>query len=47
MDRHVETPINRVTFFEFFGLLFVTGAVLENELKVGSRAFLDKIDRNI
>ena len=47
VNKHVETPINRDTFSEFFGLLFVTGTVLENELEVGSRAFLDKIDRNI
>ena len=49
VDRHIETPINKIFFFEFFGLLFVASAILENELEVGSRAFLrlDKIDRNI
>ena len=30
VNKHVETPINRDTFSEFFGLLFVTGTVLEN-----------------
>ena len=47
LDRHVETPINRDTFFEFSGLVFDTVAVLEYELEVGRRAFLDKIDRDI
>jgi hypothetical protein len=47
VDRHVEIPINRVIFFEFAGLLFDTSAVLENELEVGGRAFLEKIDRDI
>jgi hypothetical protein len=47
VDRHVEIPINRDTFFEFVGLVFDTGTVLENELEVGRRAFLDKIDRDI
>ena len=47
MDRHVETPVNRNTFLEFAGLVFDTGAVLENELKVGRRASFDEIDRDI
>ena len=47
LDRHVETPINRDTFFEFAGLAFDTGAVFENEFEVGHRAFLDKIDGDI
>jgi hypothetical protein len=47
VDRHVEIPINRVIFFEFVRLVFDIGAVFENELEVGRRAFLDKIDRDI
>jgi hypothetical protein len=47
VDRHVEIPINRDTFFEFVRLVFDTGAVVENELEVRHRAFLDKFDRDI
>jgi hypothetical protein len=43
----VEIPINRVIFFEFVRLVFDIGAILENELEVGGRALLDKIDRDI
>jgi hypothetical protein len=47
VDRHVEIPINRDIFFEFVRLVSDIGAVFENELEVGRRAFLDKIDRDI
>ena len=47
MDRHIETPVNRNTFFEFAGLVFDTGIVFENELEVGRRASFDEIDRDI
>ena len=44
MDRHVETPVNRNTFLESAGLVFDTGAVLENELEAGRWASFDEID---
>ena len=47
VDRHVEIPINRDIFFEFVRLVSDIGAVFENELEVGRRAFLDKIDRDV
>ena len=36
--------MNNVAFFEPVGLVFDTGIVLENELEVGRRTFLDKVD---
>lgn len=45
MDRRVEVPTDKVAFFEFVGLEFDAGIVLQDELKEGRRTSLDKIDR--
>jgi len=45
MDRPVEVPMNKNAFLEFVGLVFDTSIVLENELEVGRRTSLDKIDK--
>lgn len=38
--------MNRDTFLEFIGLVFDTGIVLENELEIGRRTCLDKVDKD-
>ncbi len=37
--------MNKGAILEFVGLVFDTGVVLENELEVGRRTSLDKIDK--
>ncbi len=37
--------MNKNAFLEFVGLVFDTSIVLENELEVGRRTSLDKIDK--
>ena len=46
MDRRVDVPMKRVAFFEFAGLVFDSGMILEDELEGGRRTPLDKIDRD-
>ena len=45
VDRHVKVPKDKVTFLEFFGLVFDTVTILEYKLEVRFRTSPDKIDR--
>ena len=45
VDRHVKVPKDEIAFLEFVGFVFDTGIILEDELKIGLRASLHKIDR--
>ena len=47
VNERVEIPMNGVAFLEFARLQFDTCFVLEDELKVGPRTSLDKIDSYI
>ena len=37
--------MNRIVVLEFAGFVFDTGVILENELEVGRRTYLDKYDK--
>ena len=45
VDRRINVPTNKVTFFEIIGLLFDTSMIFEDELEVGPRTPLNKIDK--
>ena len=47
VNERVEIPMNEVAFLEFARLQFDACFVLEDELKVGPRTSLDKIDSYI
>ena len=44
-DRHVKVPKDKVALFEFVGLVFDTGIILEDKLEVRLRTSLHKINR--
>ena len=45
VDKHVNIPDDKVAFLEFVGLVFDTANILEDDLKVGLRTSLHKVDR--
>ena len=45
VDRHVKVPMDKVAIFEFVGLVFDTGVVLEDKLEVRLRTSLHKMNR--
>ena len=45
MDRHVKVPDDQLALLEFGGLVFDASIILDDELEVGLRTFLHKIDR--